>query len=315
MSGFTVRAAGTGDAPELARLNTAFNGASDPPETLAARLADQRLTEIALVAEQDGRIVGIAGLRLSPGLFYAEPRAELTELYVEPESRRQGIGRALAAEAERLARVAGATEFFALTGFENAEAQALYRSMDFTDRELALCKDLRPAFAVRQVNWVDLRRANAIDVSERGDVVLAWVDGELVENPYEWERPRWEPELWEQRLAGWWMTLRPDVMVGAFAGEEMVGLASLRYRLEPGTAQLTTLHVSAAYRRQGVATRLFEEIARLARSSGARRLYVSAVPTESAIGFYMRCGFRPTDEPNAELLALEPDEIHMTLTL
>jgi N-acetylglutamate synthase-like GNAT family acetyltransferase len=111
------------------------------------------------------------------------------------------------------------------------------------------------------------------------------------------------------------MTLRPDVMVGAFAGDELVGLASLRYRLEADMAQLTTLHVSAGYRRQGVATLLFGEIARLARASGARRLYVSAAPTESAVGFYTRRGFRPTEEPNAEMLALEPEEIHMTLDL
>jgi GNAT superfamily N-acetyltransferase len=171
--------------------------------------------------------------------------------------------------------------------------------------------DPRPPIVVRRVNWADLRRANPIDVSERGDVVLAWVDGAMVADPYEWERPRWDADLWEQRLAGWWLTLRPDVMIGAFSGDELVGLASLRYRLQPGMAQLTTLHVSQAYRRQGIASQLMAEIVRMAREGGAASLYVSAVPSASAIGFYTNCGFRPTDVPDPDMLALEPEDIHM----
>jgi GNAT superfamily N-acetyltransferase len=175
--------------------------------------------------------------------------------------------------------------------------------------------DQPSAFVVRPVTWSDLRRANPIDVSERGDVVLAWVDGALIAEPHEWERPQWDPDLWQQRLAGWWLMLRPDVMVGAFAGDELVGLASLRYRLQPDMAQLTTLHVSQAYRRQGVATQLLDAIVRMARESGASRIYVSAVPSESAIGFYCGYGFRPTDVPDPDMLAMEPDEIHMVYKL
>jgi len=170
-------------------------------------------------------------------------------------------------------------------------------------------------FSLRPLTWADLRRANPIDVSERGDIVLAWVDGALIAEPHEWERPRWDPDLWEQRLAGWWLMLKPDAMVGALAGDELVGLASMRYRLQPDMAQLTTLHVSQAYRRQGVATQLVAEVMRMARASGACRLYVSAVPTESAVGFYASRGFRPTSEPDPDMLAMEPEEIHMICEL
>ena len=171
------------------------------------------------------------------------------------------------------------------------------------------------SFKVRTVSWGDLRHANPIDVSERGDVVLAWVDGAMVADPHEWERPRWDADLWEQRLAGWWLTLRPDVMIGAFAGDELVGLASLRYQLQPGMAQLTTLHVSQAYRRRGVASQLIVEVMRMAREAGAARLYVSAVPSESAIGFYTSLSFCPTDAPDPDMFALEPEDIHMVCEL
>jgi hypothetical protein len=57
------------------------------------------------------------------------------------------------------------------------------------------------------------------------------------------------------------------------------------------------------------------ELMRLARQSGARELYVSAAETPSAIGFYTRLGFAPTAHVNQHLYDLEPDDIHMTLTL
>jgi hypothetical protein len=53
---------------------------------------------------------------------------------------------------------------------------------------------------------------------------------------------------------------------------------------------------------------------RLANERFARGLYVSSVPTDSAVGFYLSRGFRPT-EPLPELLALEPRDIHMLLPL
>jgi hypothetical protein len=40
-------------------------------------------------------------------------------------------------------------------------------------------------------------------------------------------------------------------------------------------------------------------------------LYVSATPSESAVGFYTGQGFRPTEEVNEELFELEPEDIHM----
>jgi hypothetical protein len=60
---------------------------------------------------------------------------------------------------------------------------------------------------------------------------------------------------------------------------------------------------------------LTDEMERLARAAGATAFYVSACPTESAVGFYTSRGFRPTDRPNPELLALEPEDIHTTKDL
>jgi GNAT superfamily N-acetyltransferase len=138
----TVRAAAARDAPELARLNAAFNGVQEPSERLAARLADPKRVETPIIAEIEGRAVGFACLRLVPSLCYDPTYAELTELFVEEAYRRQGAGRALVAYAERLARENGATALVLLTGLENARGQAFYRALGYTDWELAMRKRL-----------------------------------------------------------------------------------------------------------------------------------------------------------------------------
>ena len=56
-------------------------------------------------------------------------------------------------------------------------------------------------------------------------------------------------------------------------------------------------------------------MAALARDGGARTLYVSATPSESAVGCYRRLGFEPTADPIPELLELEPEDVHMVLAL
>ena len=43
-------------------------------------------------------------------------------------------------------------------------------------------------------------------------------------------------------------------------------------------------------------------------------IVIQRLPTESAVGFYLSRGFRPTD-PLAELFATEPDDVHMLLPL
>lgn len=57
-----------------------------------------------------------------------------------------------------------------------------------------------------------------------------------------------------------------------------------------------------------------DEMESLARDRDARALYVSATPSESAVGFYLSRGFRPT-EPFPEPFAKEPEDIHMLLPL
>src|SRR5437667_5538820 len=158
---------------------------------------------------------------------------------------------------------------------------------------------------IRRLSENDLRLAQGIDVSEDGQSVFRYINGELTTEPRKWHRPAWDARRWERTITTWAQVLRWDVVIGAFDGATLIGMASLRYRLMEMVAQLVSLHVSRAYRRRGVATRLLQELMRL-----ARELYVSATPSASAIGFYTGHGFAPTAHVNQRLYDLEPEDIH-----
>ena len=126
-------------------------------------------------------------------------------------------------------------------------------------------------------------------------------------------RPRAQRPRQRQRLAADPRSGR--TLVGAFDADILVGFAIYQSDLAEGMANLSALYVSRSYRRKRVGSLLAEELARLARADGARRLYVSVTPSGPAVEFYRSHGFEPIDEPNEALFALEPDDIHMILEL
>lgn len=130
------------DAAALARMNGAFNGSSDPPEVIAERLARFGHIETPILAEVDGDVAGFACLRVVPCVLYAEPHAEVTEMYVEPAYRRRGVGRALIAHAERLAAERGAIRVMILVDPANDIAQAFYRQAGYNPDDLSVWKSI-----------------------------------------------------------------------------------------------------------------------------------------------------------------------------
>jgi predicted N-acetyltransferase YhbS len=111
---------------------------------------------------------------------------------------------------------------------------------------------------------------------------------------------------------------RGGSLYGAFAGDVLVGAAALECRFIGGRRdqlQLKFLYVSRSQRGTGVGCALFERVVTRARELGARRLYVSATPSENTVRFYLRRGCRVTDEVEADLFALEPLDIHMELEI
>jgi len=172
-------------------------------------------------------------------------------------------------------------------------------------------------FEVLHLPSGDLRRIGEVDRSERVTVQYVVQAGALEQRPVSWDVPAWPEdgaddfsvrglvEKWGPILSG------GGTLLGAVTGSSLIGFAIHRPDLSPGVSEIVALYVDQRARRGGVAGALLDEVERLARLAGARSLYVSATPSGSAVGFYLRKGFVLACPPNAKLAALEPEDIQM----
>jgi GNAT superfamily N-acetyltransferase len=134
-----IRRAGAGDAANVARLLHDFNteyedytpGVAALTERLGELLAHSQITVLLAGDPPEG----FALFRIRPSLWAKAGDAYLEELYVIPEQRRKGIGRALLEASIKAAREAGANHFELTTGETDSEARALYESHGFTNHE------------------------------------------------------------------------------------------------------------------------------------------------------------------------------------
>lgn len=74
-------------------------------------------------------------LRFRPSLWSRALECYLAELYVVPDRRGGGLGRALMVAALGLARATGADRIELGTSEDDVAARSLYESLGFTDRE------------------------------------------------------------------------------------------------------------------------------------------------------------------------------------
>jgi GNAT superfamily N-acetyltransferase len=111
----------------------AFYGRSGPTaldERVTAqawkRFFDTASNMRALVAEVDGRVVGIAHCVIHPSTSRLADVCYLQDLFTEPALRGKGIGRALIDGVKQLAREAGCCRVYWQTQTSNAAGRALY---------------------------------------------------------------------------------------------------------------------------------------------------------------------------------------------
>ena len=133
----------------------------------------------------------------------------------------------------------------------------------------------------------------------------------------DWSSPAWDPDghgdhsVEHQRQALDRYAAAGGIALGGFAGGRLVAIGVVVPHLRTEIAQLAFLHVSAAFRATGVGTRLSEALDVIARDAGASQMVVSATPSQNTVRFYLARGFRVMAEPLPELVALEPDDVHM----
>jgi ribosomal protein S18 acetylase RimI-like enzyme len=139
MSTTEVRRADAADAEAIGRLlhdfNTEFDDVTPGPVALAERvrelLGKGELTVLVGGSGPDG----LAVLRFRPAIWTTALECYLAELYVVPERRGQGLGRALMEAAIEVARAEGADHMDLGTSEDDVAARALYESLGFVNRE------------------------------------------------------------------------------------------------------------------------------------------------------------------------------------
>lgn len=130
-----VRRADSDDAPLLARMLHDFNTEFGDPTP-----GTEVLTRRVLAFIEDGRMTyllggdgpdGFAQVSFKPSVWADEPIGYLEELYVVPDLREQGIGRAIMNAVLELAYERGAAGMEVVTGESDTAARALYESVGF----------------------------------------------------------------------------------------------------------------------------------------------------------------------------------------
>ena len=127
---------------DAARLLHDFNAEYDEPAPDPALLTPRLLdlirdghVSVLLAREPDGAAVGVAAMRVQPSIIGLANEAYLAELYVVPDRRGQGYGRALITEAMRVAGDQGADYAFLITSEEDRLAQRVYDAAGFRTTE------------------------------------------------------------------------------------------------------------------------------------------------------------------------------------
>ena len=137
-----VRIATVQDAAQLEILNNEFNGEGETTlENIRASLAGNK-QEIVVVDETDGELTGFVCVLLKKSFCYDDYMPEITEVYVKPHYRRNGIARAMITYAEEYCiKRFPLHKFELLTGDENDGAQIVYAKLGYSeDGELHLAK-------------------------------------------------------------------------------------------------------------------------------------------------------------------------------
>lgn len=134
-----VRRAGAADAQAIGRLlhdfNAEFDDPTPGPQVLARRVRELISGGETVVLLGGAGPDGVAVLRFRPALWAEALECYLAELYVVPNRRGQGLGRALLEAAIETARAEGATYMDLNTSEQDVAARALYERLGFDNRE------------------------------------------------------------------------------------------------------------------------------------------------------------------------------------
>ena len=168
---------------------------------------------------------------------------------------------------------------------------------------------------IRELHREEIEEIWTIDRGEVIENIYYLQNGNLVLQPEHYDMQGWppgEPKQYIPILIDCFD--RGGTFYGAFQNGELIGVVVLDNKLigpNKDQLQLKFLHISRTYRKRGLGKVLFNKAVERAHEMKARKLYVSATPSENTINFYINMGCVVTREVDRELFELEPEDIHL----
>lgn len=142
MTELRVREASAEDAETIHSLVGELAGAvgDSPPglENVRARLAElleETRARVLVVEDEEGAVVGAVSLWLKPDLAHGDTVAEVPMLVVSEDRRREGVGKLLVEEVQRLAAEHEANLIELVATTQNSPAREFYRSLGFVETD------------------------------------------------------------------------------------------------------------------------------------------------------------------------------------
>ncbi|OPA92439.1 GNAT family N-acetyltransferase [Pseudomonas fluorescens] len=168
----------------------------------------------------------------------------------------------------------------------------------------------------RALNESDIPLLASIDRTELVHECYRMENGELVLYAAFHDMRGWpEGEAEQDAVALRACLLRGGWLWGVFEGAVLVAAVVVDNRpirnQNLNMRQLKFLHVSHSVRGMGLGGRLFALACEHGRSVGVDGLYVSATESRNTVDFYRRHGCLVLPQPDPELLAQEPHDIHL----
>lgn len=134
-AGLRVRIACIQDVPALFDMNERFNGPGSTTKELLADAIRHNSQETVLIAAIDGAPAGFCCVQFMKSMCYSVCYAEITELFVKEECRRQGVASALMACAEEAFQGQQIGGYQLFTGKTNTVAQRFYEQSGYVPSE------------------------------------------------------------------------------------------------------------------------------------------------------------------------------------
>lgn len=247
-----------------------YHGRPATPAEIEQTMRDEPSDDLVMLIACDGNeILGCVGLD-----FHIPPFAEVKRMYVLPAARGRGVGQALLAAAEKVAREHDAVTMRLDTRRDLVEAIALYRKVGYVEVE-----QFSEGMYIDHSFAKDLVYVTAAEPDDiRLKALIAELDQEL--------RGRYNDEAIGP------MPITSEVRFAlAFRGQEPIGCVAVQPKGDVDF-ELKRMFVLPAARGTGIAPLLLDAAEATVRAAGARRIVLeTGIRQPEAIRLYEKFGY------------------------